>query len=247
MTQKRKAARNPPAADARPFTREDLLVLISATALSLSALQNDYVPTVMLCLFVAAFCYVYLAWVQIRFIPFRVATAVAVFLLFAYFGWVSYSRVIHAKQDEVYTHMNIEMGQINPGKPMFLFYTVRNGSSAVIKRHRVSCLFNKIMARGGGGFIVKEPTHGEWVDLPIQGGGDAQTGRCFTDFMSFDGNPVVCADVTILVSYASEIEPDVEKTKRLRFIATEPSGPQWYQESPDTPGNYCDGAANLVK
>jgi hypothetical protein len=34
------------------------------------------------------------------------------------------------------------------------------------------------------------------------------------------------------------------RTKSLRFVAAHPYGYRWFQESPDTPGNYCDGVAS---
>jgi len=224
----------------------DWVVLIAGTALALAGLLNDDVWAVVLCSVVAAACFMYLAWVRVTRIPARAVVILIVALVFAYFGWKSYSRIVQAKQDDAYNHLTVEMGKIELGGPMILLYTVRNGGSATIKRHKVTCVFNRIMARGGGSFEVKEIV-GKWDDSPISGGGDAYTGRCFTEFMSFSGAPVVCADVTIKVTYELEIQPNKQVTKPLRFVATETSGPRWYQESPNTQGNYCDGTANVMK
>jgi hypothetical protein len=178
-------------------------------------------------------------------IAFRVVLIVGIAAAFIFFGWRGYSRIIAAQQDEVFNHLAIDMGSIELSKPVFLLYTIKNGGSSTIRRHQTTCVFNKIMDSTRAAFVIA-PTGviGRWDDSPISAGGDAHTGRCETEFMKFSA-PVVCADVTLKVTYELEIQPNKQRTKSLRFVATQGNGPHWYQESPNSPGNYCDGAANV--
>lgn len=232
---------------AKSFTGEDAAVLVAATFLALASLRSDDVWTVIPCLFISAGCFAYLFWLRVTSAKIRLALILAVVIVFALFGRRIYGRIVEGKQEDAFNHLTIEMGPIQPGNPMYLLYTIKNGGSSTIKRHQTTCVFNKIMDSENSGFVVA-PTGvvGGWKDSPIEGGGDAQTDRCYTEFMGFNG-PVVCADVTIKVAYELEIQPDIRKTKSMRFVATHANGPHWYQESPTTPGNYCDGIANTTR
>jgi hypothetical protein len=51
-------------------------------------------------------------------------------------------------------------------------------------------------------------------------------------------------DVTMKIEYQLSSEADAWKEKSMRFVASQTTGPHWFPESPDTPGNYCDGLMN---
>jgi hypothetical protein len=136
------------------------------------------------------------------------------------------------------------MGAIDPGTKFHVLFAIKNGWTANISRYRTQCHFNKVMDDKNSAFIVgagevNAINKAQWVNANIAGGSGA-TDRCFTDYMAFNG-PIVCVDVTVDVQYELQSRPGDFIFKPQRFVTARGNGPHWYEMSPDTPGNYCDG------
>jgi hypothetical protein len=221
--------------------QKDVVVLIAATALALAGIRNDDVPTVVSCLIIAAACFVYLVWIHVIPLALRIVLVMGVVALFSLFGWRGYGRIIQGQQDEVFNHLVIEMGTIEAGQPALLLYTIENNAFLSIRAQSVRCGINRLKNSAEGGLIAPKGVTQDWHNVLIRGGGQGRTDRCDLDWFHFQG-PVVCADITIELTYALDIQRDKQRTKQMRFVASQYNGHRWYQESPDTPGNYCDGA-----
>lgn len=220
-----------------------MLVVVSGSALTLAGVRNDDTLTVSVCLLVAAICFLYLAVTIPSTSNRKISAFIIVLGVFVFFGWRSQKRIVMSKEEEIFDRLDIQMGQIDAGKPAFLFYTVKNGSHSTITGHQATCIYNKVKDSTDAAIVVPPGVSGVWSDIPIAPGGDGYTGRCkLGELFSFNG-PIVCADVTLKFAYESDIEAHETKTKSMRFVAAQITGAHWYQESLNAPSNYCDGIA----
>jgi hypothetical protein len=234
--------------DFRPDRRRAVIVTISSSILTVAGVRNDDPWTVFPCLAIAAVCFVWVVVMYARSAKSKTCSALAIIAFFGFLCWRGYERVVTAKDEEVFNHLIIEMGPVANNTPFQLLYTIRNPASSTIKRHQTTCLYNAIKEGNGNMLIMeKKGAMAKWIEKrPISGGGDAITDRCYTEFMSFS-TPVVCVDVTIQFSYELEDSPHKQRTKPARFVINKDAGPIpfWYQESPNTVGNFCDKSANV--
>jgi hypothetical protein len=139
------------------------------------------------------------------------------------------------------------MSPIDLGTAMNLLDTIKNGGGDSINKYRVSCVINYMGAQNGSAIIVApNGIQGDWNDDPIEGGGGAKTDRCNLDWVRLSG-PVSCVDLTIEVNYEISNQSGTLREKSMRFVAAQSNGPHWFQESPVTPGNYCQGITETKK
>jgi hypothetical protein len=225
----------------RRLDQKDVVMLIAATALALAGIRNDDAPTVVVCLCIAAVCFGFLVWTHVISVALRIVFVIGVVVLFSFLGWRGYDRIIQSQQVEVFNHLVIEMGAIEAGQPALLLYTIKNEASLSIRAQSVRCGINRLKNSTEGGLIAPKGVTQDWHNVLIRGGGQGRTDRCDLDWFHFQG-PVICADITIELTYALDLQGDKQRTKQMRFVASQYNGHRWYQEPPDTPGNYCDGA-----
>jgi hypothetical protein len=77
-------------------------------------------------------------------------------------------------------------------------------------------------------------------DIPIEPGGDAQTGLCLPLIQISDPEDISCIDVRILFSYQIENQIGLSKFKYFRYVANRSSGYiHWVQEPFAYNGSYC--------
>jgi hypothetical protein len=230
----------------KQFGIGDAVTLIAATSLAMAGLRSDDLAIVLPCLIIACASFLYLEWVNVPRKGLRYSLMFAVSILFLLFASHVLKKQQEAIEGDVFNHLSVEMNPIDMGRPMYLLYTIKNGSSHTIASQKATCLLHGLNTQSGE--ILKGPGLFKFSGLgqggPIDAGGGAETGRCaISERISFD-SPIQCMDVTMKIEYQLSSEADAWKEKSMRFVASQTTGPHWFPESPDTPGNYCDGLMN---
>src|SRR5258706_5460512 len=90
---------------------------------------------------------------------------------------------------------------------------------------------------------------GDFPDVPIKGGGDADSTECLARKMttSFDTRygevnfPPVCIDIEYKIDFALQTQPTFRQEKSFRFVATTDGHRyKWVQHPVHAPASYCE-------
>ncbi len=222
--------------------RKEVVLLCVALTPSLAGLIVEDATSLGVFLVIGWAAFLFLCFIHDGSKLYRGLVLLLITLVYGGIGYRKHYVEVEAKQQDVYDHLSVEMlpPTFRDESPIIL-YSLKNGASSAILRHRTSCIFNKIMDTENSGFKIPSGTRmTTWVNDPIGPGGDGQTEQCYAQFMKFNG-PVVCADVTVKIEYSSSVQPDVVKAKPLRYMASRVTGERWIQQSPEMQGNFCDG------
>ncbi len=66
--------------------------------------------------------------------------------------------------------------------------------------------------------------------------GDGETSYCIS-LLPLQGT-LVCADITVMVTYTLSTQPQIQNNKKLRFVATGEDS-SWHQQLVEYPGDFC--------
>lgn len=117
-------------------------------------------------------------------------------------------------------------------------FTITNYGEMVIGKHQISCIPNRIVTDR---FLSVEGEFGHlqhiWPDIPIKRSGDSQSDNCLSGMFNNFGS-VVCADVTLDITYELLDQPNATQFKRWRFVTSKGEG-SWHRQALDYPGSYC--------
>jgi hypothetical protein len=172
----------------------------------------------------------------------------AVFAIFATlaYGGIIYrmnTRYLDKAKDDVSNRMEINMTPVNTGKPVELIFSIHNGSEYAIPSYKVQCFVHALATQSGLKLEGKGTGTFEFPVIQDEGAigrlGGIAAGRCMLERVQFDSS-VRCLDLAIKVSYASPFDSNDPQEKWIRFIVTEPTGPNWIPVSNATNGNYCE-------
>jgi hypothetical protein len=157
------------------------------------------------------------------------------------FGGAAYfirASEINGQQNKVTDGLTVsEDHQSVPDDPFSTTFNVWNNSPTKILKSRVSCTPR---IRFGKGFVAppEELMDGyRTYNAPLTSG-DQETFVC--NPKTKWGLPMECSDVTITISYWTEIKPDVELKKSVRYLSRmEKDGVHFYRESISNPVSLC--------
>jgi hypothetical protein len=143
---------------------------------------------------------------------------------------------LHARQQDTFEHLSAVVTLPVSGDPYFSFFTVTNGATNRIIKHKMICGINVIVTVG---YVILKGLNeiASSSDAPIEGDGDAQSDACLAFFRA--DNPR-CVDVTLTFSYALEVQPELMGMKRFRFAGIQNAGAfMWNRQPVAQQQSYC--------
>ena len=222
------------------FSAKEIGVLVVATALAIAGIAVEDAAIVFSGLFLSWMALLYLCITHPGSRYWRAGIAIIVTSGLALLGLRFHAKALEKQQEDVFSHLQVEMFAVKNQKPFDSLFTIKNGSASTIGRHQIFCIVHRAIAVSGGGLIASPngASDGEH-DTPILPG-DAETSKCPLNMFSFS-SPVGCADLTIKFAYHLSQQPHEERTKPFRFVySLTTETPNWYQVSVEHKNSYCD-------
>jgi len=229
--------------DSRPkdsLKHRDIAVLVSAALLALGSFFLDDFLVICVFLIISWAGFVYVCFDHLVSLNKR---AVSVLLVTAIYGvtvLLLHKRQLKRDSDDVYEKLAIQPFIPKSGNVLRTGITVTNGGRVNInKEHQIQCYLRRITYAPYGGIdnITTMTTFPEQVIWRAYGGGE--TSYCIAGIQSFlPDTHAICADVTVTVLYALESQPELKKSKPLRFVATGEDF-TYRPQTVDYPGDYC--------
>jgi hypothetical protein len=215
----------------------ELAVLVIGTAIGIGGLFTDDVVVRVGCVVVALIAIVLACYFHPGAKLWRSIVAIGAIVVFLGLLVRAHRHDLKKAQDDVLGKLTLTPFLPSSRNIAKLGVTVTNHGGFDIKDHTIRCEVERINRAPRGVFDGFSLQANPPKRSNIKANGDAETNFC-TAALGDSVLPFACADITVTVTYALSIQPEIENSKELRFVMRS-EDEMWHQQNVDSPGSYC--------